>query len=194
MAGNAHNIEQTLRNYSKDYNLDTFVETGTFNGVTTEIASKIFKHVYSIELSEKLYCAAQEKFKSYTNVTCMQGDSPDVLVGLIENISEDALFFLDAHWAGDLSVRGTSDSPLLRELSILAKRNYTNNDLIIVDDVSFFNQKGQKQFGVGSSYFPQGGVFEWDWSDINISSVVSFFPEKTFEEKDDRLFVGIRSD
>lgn len=194
MAGHSHTLEETLRYYAKEYSLTTFVETGTFKGTTTEIASKIFDKVYTIELSEGLYAAAKEKFKDTHSVTCLLGDSSEILPELIKSIAEDTLFFLDAHWAGNLSARAGSDSPLLREAKILSERNAANRDLIVIDDVSFFDQKGQREFLPGSAYFPEGGLFEWDWRGISREFVLSFFPHKESLEKDDRLFIGIRRD
>ncbi len=192
MAGHAHTIQETLQYYADKYSLKTFVETGTFRGSTTEIASKIFEKVITIELSEELYKAAKEKFKDASSVSCLLGDSSVVLRELIKSIPEDVLFFLDAHWAGNLSTRANSDSPLLDELAVLSKRNSQHRDLIIIDDVSFFNRKGKYVFAPGSVYFPEGGLFEWDWRGIDTNTVLAMFPAKVSLEKDDRLFIGIR--
>lgn len=192
MVSFSHTIEQTLKDISEKYNLSVFVETGTFKGTTTLIASKIFKSVYTIELSEELYEAAKEKFKDIKNIKCLHGDSPLVLASLINELDENAVFFLDAHWAGELTKRKEVDSPLLEELSVLAERNETHKDVIIIDDVSFFGKKDEFLFtNEKSAYFPEGGIFKWDWSNIDKKKVLELFPRKEILEKDDRLFIGI---
>ncbi|TAK57735.1 hypothetical protein EPO17_01260 [Patescibacteria group bacterium] len=173
----------------------TFVETGTFTGKTTEIASRIFKSVYTIELGKDLFQKVRKKFEGTKNITCLEGESSHVLAKLIPKITEDAIFFLDAHWAGELSVKGNLDSPLMEELTILSKRNVTNQDLIIIDDVGFFNKKSSIFYPnpkADSLYFPNGGLFEWDWKHIDKQKVLDLFPGKKSVEMDDRLFIGVR--
>ena len=36
-------------------NCDTFIETGTFEGATIKNLSSLFKNLYTVEYSEKLY-------------------------------------------------------------------------------------------------------------------------------------------
>lgn len=192
MVAYAHTIEQTLKECSKKYGNSIFIETGTFKGKTTEIASKVFEHVYTIELSEGLYGDALEKFKHYPNVTCLQGDSGVVLSSLLADVKENAVFFLDAHWAGDLSARLERDCPVLEELSVISRRNMTHKDLIIIDDISFFDKKGEFLYtNQNSEYFPKGGLFQWDWTGIDMQKVLAFFPGKQVMIKDDRLFIGV---
>jgi hypothetical protein len=112
---------------------------------------------------------------------------------LVNKLKGDVIFFLDAHWAGDLTSRKNSDCPLLEELNIISKRSETFNDLIIVDDFSFFEKKGEFLYtNQKSEYFPEGGLFEWDWTNISLKKALALFPKKQFAIKDDRLFIGLR--
>lgn len=185
MSGYAHTIAATLKDLSEKFEIETFIETGTFNGCTTDIASQIFKRVYTIEISTELYRKAKEKFAHIEEVHVLLGNSPDILKGLVNEVKEDAIFFLDAHWAGDLSSRGETDTPLLEELEIISQRK--NKDIIIVDDVSFFDKKSEHIFNPGSQYFPNGGIFKWDWRHIQRDSVVKNFKDREIVEVDDRL-------
>lgn len=64
MAGFSHTIKSELEYFSKKYDIKIMIETGTFEGVTTEIASNIFEEVFSIELNNNLYQDALIKFKN----------------------------------------------------------------------------------------------------------------------------------
>ena len=75
----------------------TIVETGTFEGLTTErLATVQGAHVYSIELDIDRYERAKARFTGYPNVTISQGDALDALQSF-EDESVDFIFLDDNH-------------------------------------------------------------------------------------------------
>lgn len=191
MAGHANTIEDTLKHLKQENDAVYFIETGTFKGDTTNIAKDIFKNVYSIEIRENLYEKAKERFNAFGNVTLLYGDSSVVLENIKSEIKNNAIFFLDAHWAGDLSSKGKSDSPLLEELNILRERVDIYKDIIVIDDIGWVGKKNKIIFKPEwkSKYFPKGGIFKYDWTHINLKEIKNLFENARFIEKDDRLII-----
>lgn len=87
---------QELKNL---FAIDTFIETGTWLGVTAEAASNIFDKVFTVELSNELYIDALNRFKNKHSVTILQGNSSEVLSAILRNEVGRILFWLDAHYS-----------------------------------------------------------------------------------------------
>src|SRR4051812_26296690 len=68
-----------IRRYRNLTGAKSFLETGTFYGQTTEIASYLFDNVVSIELSSNLAELNALSFRRSKNVRIVQGDSRDRL-------------------------------------------------------------------------------------------------------------------
>ncbi len=138
-----------------------FVESGTFKGKTTRWALDRFNAVHTIELSPSLYADAVEVLGPL-GAQCHYGDTRDVLPMLAREITEPAVWFLDAHWClkGDQwAVAGKAEPlPLADELGALARRRY--GDRIIVDDVA----------SVGRDDYQPG------WGLVNTQWVADYFP------------------
>jgi hypothetical protein len=111
----------------KGYGINSVIETGTWKGRTAQLLSVMVENVYTIEINKGFYNEA-EYLKEYNNIHRYYGSSPDVLTFLLKRVKEPVLFFLDAHWGGEL--------PLLGELEAIAKSNLTNPIIIIHD---FYN-------------------------------------------------------
>lgn len=134
--------QQTLRQYASRYNLRILVETGTCFGDTVEALKHDFDTIYSIELSEKLFAAAKERFKTSSHIELLHGDSGKVLKVVMERLDRPALFWLDAHYSGGslrgkVTARGEKDTPIFEELEhILAV--HASGHVIIIDDARCF--------------------------------------------------------
>jgi hypothetical protein len=131
---------RVIRDAQGRYQLDTFIETGTFLGNTTEIQRRKFKRVFSVELSMDLYSRAKERFKKYQYVTIMQGDSASVLPQIMKNVKAPAVFWLDAHYSGVLGGQQTSraakDCPIYEEIDAIFANEHRH--VILVDDARDF--------------------------------------------------------
>lgn len=128
---------QILREFGQRFALRIFIETGTNDGGTPWELKDDFRSIFTIELGDKPYREAVAKFADYPHIMCMHGDSAVVLPQVLANIDEAALIWLDGHWSGGDTARGSQDTPVLDELrSIFA----TGRDhVVLVDDARLFD-------------------------------------------------------
>ncbi len=57
------------------FDLDTFVETGTYFGVTLGGLIGDFEQLFSVEISKSLHDTNSKRFEGQKHVTLLQGDS-----------------------------------------------------------------------------------------------------------------------
>jgi hypothetical protein len=114
----------------------TFIETGTFRGVTTEWASRHFRAVHSIERAETLYHDVSARLGALDNLSLHLGDTREILPGLIEALDEPAVLWLDAHWCGGDTAGAADECPLLEELAIAERAG--QDIAVLVDDARYF--------------------------------------------------------
>ena len=129
--------QRTIRNYKKSFNLRTLVETGTYLGRTVEVFLQDFDKIYSIELGEKLWRAASDKFKGWPHVEILHGNSGELIPALLESVSEPCLFWLDAHYSQGRTVRGQKETPIREELRTILSHPVEGHVLLIDDARDF---------------------------------------------------------
>lgn len=121
-----------------------WIETGTYEGLTTIELSKFARQVITLEPSLKYYNLASKNLAAHSNIELVNGTSEDsldlVLSKLVEsnNIS-DLSFWLDAHFSSGETFKGKKDSPIIEELRII--QNYLAKIIhltIFIDDVRLF--------------------------------------------------------
>ena len=158
-------LKKHLRGNFQDVN--TVVETGTFLGESTKVMADNFKKVYTIELDEKLYHDTSSKLKNegYENIEFILGDSGEKIEKLTKEIKEPTVFFLDAHWSGDDSVKwekgewggygvntahlGDNDVPTAEEQVPMDREirsivnNFKSKGVIYIDDLENFDFWGK---------------------------------------------------
>lgn len=123
--------------YAGGYSCRIFLETGTGEGDMIEQVYPYFNQVYSVELSDHLYENAVAKFANVPSVNLVHGDSAEVLPGLLKEIKEPALIYLDAHYCGGYSAHGSQETPILAELrTLLAPKKFKH--VILIDDLQSF--------------------------------------------------------
>lgn len=130
----------------KGLHIRKFIETGTLKGETAEWAAGHFETVYTIEMMEDRWRSASERLANLRNISFLLGDSREILPGLMKELDEPALFWLDAHNPGDEAlVKNTPDEcPIIRELEIIAEyKRYEH--VILIDDMRCFadNNRGK---------------------------------------------------
>ena len=129
--------KQILLQYAREFNIKTMVETGTYTGQMIEACLLYFDKIYSIELCDTLYINALEKFKHCDNVTLLQGDSGIVLEAVVKQLERPALFWLDAHYSGETTVKGDKNTPIREELDCIFN-SFIKNHIISIDDARYF--------------------------------------------------------
>ena len=122
----------SLKNW---FEADTFIETGTFGGETLANAVSIFDTIHSVELSHEFYDRACNRYAHNKNIRLHYGNSPSVLTFVLPCVSKNPIIWLDAHYCGIGTARGSSDSPILQELEVLKSKP---ESIILIDDLRGF--------------------------------------------------------
>lgn len=128
--------QEALREFQKKFQVKILVETGTYLGDTLYSLSTDFEQLYSIELSEHYYQLAKKRFKNIPQVNLLQGDSGEVLRGLVPKLKSKALFWLDGHYSGGLTAKGEKECPVFEELHSIFSSPFQH--LIFIDDARLF--------------------------------------------------------
>jgi hypothetical protein len=117
---------------AKQFNLTTFVETGTYSGEMIKYVDARHKwdHIYSIELSQQLYERAVKLFNDSKHIKILCGDSGEVLKTI--PLRAPALFWLDAHYSCGCTARGKKITPLMEELNVILS---PVDHVIVIDDL-----------------------------------------------------------
>jgi len=118
-----------------------FIETGTWEGHGVLLADMAgcFKEIHTIELSEYFYAKNKIGEVNHTNppVYVWFGDSGTVLGEVLKKMNEPATIWLDAHYSGNDTAKGESNTPVLRELECI-KNHPIKTHTILIDDVRLF--------------------------------------------------------
>ena len=171
-----HVVKQlAIKSYQNIHNVDTLVETGTYLGDMTYAQRKLFKKIYTIELSEQLYMRAVKRFKRQKNIEVLQGDSGIVLGSLIDKIEGKSIFWLDGHYSGGVTAKGSKECPIMQELEIILGSPYEH--IILIDDAREFD---------GTNDYPQ---LEELCSMIQGSK----YPNSAIEVKEDIIRIELKS-
>jgi hypothetical protein len=134
-----HAVKQAiLRNYTTKFGLSVLVETGTFKGDMVFALKDAFEKIYSIELGQKLFEEAQKRFASTKHVTILQGDSGEVLEKVLREIKAPTLFWLDGHYSSGETARGALDTPIVQEITHIARHPLREKHVVLVDDARCF--------------------------------------------------------
>lgn len=133
--------QQRVVKLAQRYGLTTLVETGTLLGDMIAATRKSFKTLYTIELSPELASRAKRRFRRASNVVVLEGDSGQLLKTLIPKLSDNTLFWLDAHYSAGFTARGSEDSPVLTELETILT-SQLKNFVIVADDATDFGGEG----------------------------------------------------
>ena len=127
-----------VRLLTSELPLEVFVETGTFEGAAVGAVFPFFAEIHTIELSEELASAAEERFGGAEQVRVHHGRSEDVLGELSPSLKgRPALFWLDAHWSDEPGAEGAEGQcPLLEELDAIASLD--ESSVVMIDDARLF--------------------------------------------------------
>ncbi len=130
-----------VNEYARRYHLDTLVETGTYLGEMVWKTRRHFRRIYSVEVDDALAIRAAAEFRRCRNVTILQGDSAEVLPGILAQLDQSALFWLDAHFAPGLAARGVRGTMLGDELRAIG-RSGMRGHVILIDDARHLGSGG----------------------------------------------------
>jgi hypothetical protein len=130
--------KKMLQFFRQHLPITTFVETGTYQGVSLNVAAEIFSECHSIELSQSLYDDAKRRFAGRTNILLYQGESAVTLNVACEQFAErPVVFWLDAHWCvGENTAGQDSQSPLRDELRAI--KSLHAQSVVLIDDARLY--------------------------------------------------------
>jgi len=126
-----------IKEYAAKFKSEILIETGTYLGETIEACKRNFKKLISIELDQRLYESAVNKFKTEPNISIYQGDSGEVLENVLTNISQPCLFWLDGHYSEGFTAKGSLNTPIIKELKHIFDHP-NKNHVILIDDARCF--------------------------------------------------------
>jgi len=146
---------------------DTWVETGTYLGDTTNYLARQAKHVWTIEPSNELASKAKDRFSQLNNVTVVNGLSENFLSQVLDSINGPLSLWLDGHFSGGITHEGPQETPITQELEILsANLGRFPSMKILIDDFRCFGQLNARP----SPYPPRTALVEFaaenklDWT------------------------------
>jgi len=111
---------------------DTFIETGTFKGATTKLASKFFKKVQTVEINEETYKYTSNKLANIGNIKFYFGDTIEKFPEMITTSEGRITFWLDAH---PMDPEVDESCPLITELELIKEKSERNDHIILIDDL-----------------------------------------------------------
>lgn len=129
--------KKLVKAHQNAFKLDVLIESGTYYGDMVAAVRGDFQQIYSIELSESLANRARKRFRRDGHIRIIRGDSARVLPDVLTSISEPCVFWLDGHYSGPGTARGTCDYPLIGELEAI-KHYSVREHVILIDDARLF--------------------------------------------------------
>lgn len=128
-----------IKSYLRRYQLREFIETGTHLGDTLAyVAHDRCVSSHSIELDQYLYEQAKYRFRNWPNIRLYQGDSGEVLPRIVSQLSGPGLFWLDGHYSGGETAKGSVDTPISTELQVIFDTRIRGH-VVLIDDVRCFD-------------------------------------------------------
>jgi hypothetical protein len=158
--------EKVIKEYASKFSAQTLVETGTYLGEMVYAMRRRFSKIISIELDSTLHQRATERFKAYHHVTILCGDSGAVLARVLSEEKSRCLFWLDGHYSGEMTAKGSRETPVMEELKHI--KSSGSGHVILIDDARLF---------VGANDYPTLAELK--------SFVNALLPTNVFEVRDD---------
>jgi hypothetical protein len=116
---------------------EIFIETGTYKGGTIWSMLGEFRCLVTIEVVPALAALARQRFARFHHVTVLEGDSAEVLPSICSDLDASCLFYLDGHYSGGVTGKGTEECPVIRELDAIF--TFTKVPFrIVIDDARLF--------------------------------------------------------
>ena len=133
-----HRVKRdVLRTFGRHFDLQSFVETGTFFGDMVDALKDDFQQIQSIELDEFLSSRAMRRFARHSHISILRGDSAEMLPLALKAVQSPTLFWLDAHYSGGITACGKQVSPIVEELEHIFNHPIRGH-VIVIDDAQLF--------------------------------------------------------
>lgn len=137
---------------------DTWIETGTLYGDTTNFLARSAKHVYSIEPEPSLARLATKRFRHHQNVTIVEGLSENHIQDVLDSVDSPLSLWLDGHYSSGVTFKGPDDTPIRHELEAIAKHlDRLEAVTILVDDFRCFSLSDE----ASAAYPTRSWLVQW---------------------------------
>ncbi|MEO7798852.1 MAG: hypothetical protein ABIY47_14145 [Opitutaceae bacterium] len=131
-----HKVKR-IRALGRKFGCETFIETGTFFGQTVAAVHRQFVKTFSVELSPELHRGNEIAFQRIRGVKIFRGDSSAMLDQMIRESTGRILYWLDGHYSGGVTAKGTEITPIFEEMETI-KQHKRFDDCILIDDLRLF--------------------------------------------------------
>lgn len=160
--------QEIVVGYGRDHGIRTLVETGTHRGEMVAAALAWFDEVHTIELAPVFADLARRRFRRSDRVHIYEGDSAALLPDVLQRLHVPAVFWLDAHYSEGGTARGSKDTPIVDELSLLLDDPHAR--VLLIDDARLFGSGDYPSLErVRSMAQAAGRTFEVDLDIIRIT-------------------------
>ncbi|MHA7900273.1 MAG: hypothetical protein ACX94B_10440 [Henriciella sp.] len=114
----------------------TFVEIGTYRGLTATRAARLFENVITVEIDPTLHEISKKRCSKNSNITCLLGDGADLLPEISKTV-DGALLYLDGHFSGADTSSSDVPEPVLIEIDLI--RPWLDRyRAVVIDDFRLF--------------------------------------------------------
>ncbi len=117
------------------------VETGTYLGGTAGQLARVVDQVWTVELKADILAQARERLAAFDNISLVEGYSPEVLPGILAEVPDPALFWLDGHggtFGADDVPSHILECPVLEEIAAIDAWPHAAQSVILIDDARAF--------------------------------------------------------
>jgi hypothetical protein len=140
----------------------SWIETGTYMGSTSQFLAKRYPKVTTIEPSEYFFKFSESRLKRNSKIVTLFGSSEEHFENALIGDKKEVNIWLDGHFSEGGTFKGENVSPIVHELTIIARHKSKFNSIrVFIDDVRLF-QKDDLQ---ATGYPPF--VFLLDWASSN---------------------------
>jgi len=116
-------------------NTEVFIETGTYKGNTTLMASKYFLNVFSIESEKDIFFLAKKRIGKNIRIRLWQGKSEEVMPEVLKFCGDKrCTFWLDSH---PMEPTPMVNAGLEKELEIIRGYGKRDDHIILIDDYPY---------------------------------------------------------
>jgi hypothetical protein len=158
----------------------TWLETGTYLGDTTIKLAKKSELVLSIEPSDDLYNFAIWRMRRKKNIRLLLGTSEEHFYqSLLDVDNQSVNIWLDGHYSGDVTFKGSSNTPIASELLAISKALDSFDAVkVFIDDIRcFYHDVGEDNDYPGLQFvidWARDSGFSWQIEqDIFIAEYIS---------------------
>lgn len=148
-----------LKKLADIFHPDVFFETGTYMGQTTEHAAPYFKEIHTVELHDGQFERARSKLARFRNIAVHHGKSQDLIAQVAPQLQGTILFWLDAHYSGEGTGKGSDDKDpnaftAIREELQAIRELGIQDCIILIDDIRGFGTRINEQDYLGCWCYP----------------------------------------